>query len=182
MIITTETLLILALIAGFIGFVIWFETKLGKDDNSFRLVEDGPINTKTLETMLKENGIEKYNITDESIIHFNYHECLYWLDYRYLPIIRLGMLFKIDDYDMVLARRTAENVSNEWINLNVQIDSEKYLCLECMTFTNGLYSLIGALPNMMSYLEEGYLHYGQSYQLAQNSTKYHIPIKADKPS
>ena len=76
-------------------------------------MEDGPINTKTLETMLKENGIEKYNITDESIIHFNYHECLYWLDYRYLPIIRLGMLFKIDDYDMVLARRTAENVSNE---------------------------------------------------------------------
>ena len=64
----------------------------------------------------------------------------------------------------------------------MQIDEENYLCLECMTFANGIYSLAGALPNMMSYLEEGYLYYGQSYQSARNSTKIYIPIKADKPS
>ena len=64
----------------------------------------------------------------------------------------------------------------------MQIDADNYLCLECMTFANGIYSLTGALPDMMSYLEEGYLYYGQSYQLAKNSTKIHIPIKADIPS
>ena len=62
--------------------------------------------------MLKEKDIDKYNITDESIIHFYYHECLYWLDYRYLPIVRLGMIFKMDDRDMELAKRAAENINN----------------------------------------------------------------------
>ena len=54
MTITIETILILALIAGFIGFVIRFETKFGKADNTFKLVKDGSINTKTVEMMLKE--------------------------------------------------------------------------------------------------------------------------------
>ena len=182
MTITLETLLILALIAGFIGFVIWFETKFGKDDNSFRLVEDGPINTKTLETMLKENGIDKYNITDENIIHFFYHGYLYWLDYRYLPIVRLGFVFKINDCDTGLAKRTAENVNHDWLNLNVQIDADNYLGMECLTFTNGLYSLIGALPNMMSYLEQGYFYFRDSFQQTKNNTTIHIPIKTDNPS
>ena len=75
-------------------------------------MEDGPINTKTLETMLKEKGIEKYNITEENIIHFHYNGYLYWLDYRYLPIVRLGMIFKMEDCDMELAKRTAENINN----------------------------------------------------------------------
>lgn len=75
-------------------------------------MEDGPINTKTVEMMLKEKGIEQYNITDESIIHFHYHECLYWLDYRFLPIVRLGMIFKMEDCDMELAKRAAENINN----------------------------------------------------------------------
>lgn len=73
---------------------------------------DGPINAKTIEDMLKKKGIEQYNITDESIIHFHYHECLFWLDYRFLPIVRLGMIFKMEDWDMELAKRAAENVSN----------------------------------------------------------------------
>ena len=49
-------------------------------------------------------------------------------------------------------------------------------------FANGIHSLTGALPGMMCYLEESYLRYGQSFQLARNNTKNHIPIKADKPS
>ena len=64
----------------------------------------------------------------------------------------------------------------------MQIDADNYLGLECMTFANGIYSLTGALPDMMCYLEESYLRYGQSFQLARNNTKNHIPIKADKPS
>ena len=64
----------------------------------------------------------------------------------------------------------------------MQIDADNYLGIECLTFTNGLYSLIGAIPNMMSYLEQGYFYFRDSFMQTKNNTTIHIPIKTDNPS
>ena len=128
-------------------------------------MKDGPINTKSIEDLLKEFGITQYKFTDDRIVHFAYHDDLCWLQYDEKPTIRAGISYSLDDcYDLDIAKRTARECNNVCINAISVVEDDRTFVQGCMTFANGIYAISEALPHMLQYLEEARLYFMQMYQ------------------
>ena len=132
------------------------------------MVEDGPINTQTIEDTLKKLGI-KTILKDSSIIRFTSQGNEYWLEYQDAPTIHLGVAYFMEDaFNLELAKKTADLCNRKYLGVKIIIDDDRWAAIKCMTFASGLHALSEALPAMMAYLEEARLGFLYNYQ--QNLT------------
>ena len=128
------------------------------------MVEDGPINTQTIEDTLKGIGVKRI-MKDSSIIRFTSQDNEYWLEYQDAPTIHLGVSYFMEDaFNLELAKKTADLCNRKYMGVKFHIDDERWAAIKCMTFANGLHSFSEALPAMMTYLEEARLGFLYNYQ------------------
>lgn len=136
------------------------------------IIEKLPLTKENVENTLKELGATDFTYPEEPWMYFRINSRHYALFTAAPPVVKLmagGQLS--EEYDLELAKKTAENINKDSIGLYIQVEDDRSMAIVAFSTAVTCYTLQEILPPMSAYLDEAYLQFLNHYSAAISASK-----------